>query len=1376
MAEIKNSFLSSKMNQDLDDRLIPNGEYREALNVSIGKSENSDIGTLQNILGNEMVDPPNILTGAECIGYFMDNNNNRIFQFITTEGNIVNAPIVHRITVYDFKSNLYTILVEGAFLNFIKSSPITGINLVENLLFWTDYNNQPRKINVESALSFPADSTSPYYTREEQISVARYAPVDPISLVKVAKTKNTSAVAAQVTIPVASIAGIEIGMTLIGGGITSNDFIIVESIGSSSVVVSATVSIPINSELTFLISTMSDKADDPLWPGDPSFLKAKYVRFSYRFRYDDGEYSLMAPFTQIAYVPNQKGYFIEGNEDDAYRSTVVKWFENNINNAKLLISFPDILSNSNQSYKIQAVDILYKESDSLTIQTVETIPYSDFSNNTTDNIYIYDYQSRKPYKTLPTDQTARVYDMVPVKALAQESISNRIVYGNFLKNHTAPKSLNYQVSVTRKQDYSYNFIEYPNHTVKQNRTYQIGFVLSDKYGRQSSVILSSLDTSNTSANGIVYGGSTVYSPYYSSGDAPIVKDWFGNAISVLVNSTIYPINASPQPAIGEPGLYAQSTSITGFTLTGTTTITDTTYVFTANAGTLPNKNEFLRGQYTDYVEITNISPDPSPNPPAYGTQYTLTTSGRVNNIYLRDTGNDPNDIKYVYTLNPLGWYSYKVVVRQQEQDYYNVYLPGMLNGYPKGQTYGSEVKYTGSTATTENGINTTIFPTNEDGRVAHIVLINDNINKIPRDLVEVGPDQKLYRSSVQLFGRVENNLVSGPTIGSTNPNNQQYFPSKKADTAIAIATSTDLSFLPTTIDNPKGSAAYNFYQLETHPLVARISTTDSIGVIALENIPDPVPPDYTTDPNNMRPYLSVYETKPDYSLLDLFWETSTSGLISDLNSDVLTGFEGAVGLSEISWVGFKESANPNDSSKYISGEFYPLSLTGVPINSSGATLSVVNLNGINCDASFGLEANLVPGISPYYEYKIYITTNFVFLNDTNATSFVFTLSLIPENETVPVSYSFNGRLENVAPVITSPFTCPVDVFLTSSSPIPGPIYTLTAVNGAYHTPLKKEELRWTILNSGSTSGWQNYFSITTNPTTKAGEIYLTNALPALPAVFNLVVQVQDAVSTSGNPVTNSSIKYRSREATCQVNVSLGNITSCNGRKWTTANYNSRYFQDGSEIPQITNATDWANVTSAAWCYYNFNPANEAIYGKLYNGYAIRGEYAGWNPSLPTKVFTPGGWRIPWTGERCNLNCISGGNMKIPGTGYWQAPNTGADNSSGFNAYPGGYVKEDGTFEGFGQIAAFWTANDWGPGIVLSYDSNDKFNQIPVTGGLKNGYSVRFIDDYGVADQCWTSGDYVNCTFLDVAGNVTTVTAGGASGPTYEGYFRSSDCY
>ena len=1386
MAEIKNSFLKAKMNQDVDDRLIPSGEYREALNISVGKSESSDVGTLQNIFGNIRVDAKNRIVGAECIGYFMDNINNCIYQFITNEGDNQTDPITHQITVYNFTTNSKTVLVEGDFLNFLKSKPITAVNLVENLLFWTDYNNQPRKINV--TLANPNGLAVPtYYTTEEQISVAKYAPVEPISLVRKAVTTSTTAVTGGNIIYVASTTGIVPGMTVVSStNLNASDYVLVESVGVGQVTVSfrigLTLAVALDEKLTFLISTMSDKSADPLWPGDPAFLKSKYVRFSYRFKLDDGEYTLMAPFTQIAYIPNQKGYFLQGNENEAYTSTVLKWFENNVNNIKLLIPFPDVLSKVNQSYKIQALDILYKESDGAAIHVVETIPYGAFSINTVNNIYEYDYQSRKPYKTLPEDQTTRVYDMVPVKAKAQESAGNRIIYGNFLKNHTAPRSLNYQVSVNQKQDTSTSFIEYPNHTLKQNRTYQVGFILADKFGRQSSVILSSLDTIKSTVEGISYGGSTIFSPYYSSTDLALgfVKNWFGNALTVLVNN---PISSTKAPT-GEPGLYAEPTSSTGFTLTGTATITDSTYTFTisGSSGAAPIVGEYLRGEYTDYVKITQRT---GSNP------YTVTTSGRVNSSYLRDIQSDPKDIKYAYNINALGWYSYKLVVRQQEQEYYNVYLPGMLNGYPAGQTYDSEVTYSSTgTATLVNGINTTMFPLNENNKVAHTVLINDNINKIPRDLVEVGPDQKLYRSSVQLYGRVENTILTPATLFSTpNPNNRQYFPSKKADTAIAIASSTDLGFLPKTVNNDKGSATYNFYQLETQPSIARISTTNAMGVVAYENIGLA---NWPPDPNSMAPYLSVYETKPVYSLLDVFWETSTTGLISDLNADVLTGYDGAVDLSDILWT-FSETSDPtNPISKYITNAFYPKSNTGTPINSSGAVLTVTDANNIPVNY-FGLEQIVNPG--PYMSYRIYLLpgSDFVFIRDISSTTFFFSITLVTGTNIAPTTYVKSQQLKNFTPTITTPLTPTFPVSLGSTVASSDPIFVCKANNGATAVSLQKVELVWDILDAGSTAGWGTYFSIQIANGNEGvgisagdGLIYRNSntILPLTPAVWNLNVRVRDAVTTNGPLIGPTG--YSTEQDTCLLSVSLVSVNIC-GREWTATNFAGDTYADGTLIPEVTNAGDWATQNAGAWCYPNFNEVNGAKFGKIYNGYAMQGIF---NPLDHTqrKQFAPTGFRIPFAaeisttfGDPCTLGCVTGNDLKVDPAVDSTAWNVGAtgNNSTGFNGVGAGWVngvtgaptnfKEDVGFH-LRQGVNGNSYGAWG----LHYTGNSL--SAPGTPSANTGYSVRFIDNNFETLTATKPPLAVSCTFtyVDTNGN-TVVTTLDENNPGPETFTTISSC-
>jgi hypothetical protein len=80
-----------------------------------------------------------------------------------------------------------------------------------------------------------------------------------------------------------------------------------------------------------------------------------------------------------------------------------------------------------------------------------------------------------------------VYDKVPVRAFAQETSGNRIIYGNYRDQHTPPANINYNCRISQKSStgkYN-NWIEYPNHSVKRNRNYQVGFVLADKFGRQS---------------------------------------------------------------------------------------------------------------------------------------------------------------------------------------------------------------------------------------------------------------------------------------------------------------------------------------------------------------------------------------------------------------------------------------------------------------------------------------------------------------------------------------------------------------------------------------------------------------------------------------------------------------------------------------------------------------------------------------------------------------------------------------------------------------------------------------------------------------------------------------------------------------------------
>ena len=194
MAQLKNMFVKGKMNLDLDERLIPKGEYRKAQNVLITNSEDSDVGAIENVRGNELVSDADLnlpagSKGGECIGSYVDVAKQRIFWFITNfTSNNTSADINSmqradsasdescRIVMRENTGSIHY-LASGAFLNFTTTHHITGVNVVGNFLYWTDNYNQPRYIDVELAKSEPG-----YYNCEEKLSVAKVAPFLPVFL------------------------------------------------------------------------------------------------------------------------------------------------------------------------------------------------------------------------------------------------------------------------------------------------------------------------------------------------------------------------------------------------------------------------------------------------------------------------------------------------------------------------------------------------------------------------------------------------------------------------------------------------------------------------------------------------------------------------------------------------------------------------------------------------------------------------------------------------------------------------------------------------------------------------------------------------------------------------------------------------------------------------------------------------------------------------------------------------------------------------------------------------------------------------------------------------------------------------------------------
>jgi uncharacterized protein (TIGR02145 family) len=186
--------------------------------------------------------------------------------------------------------------------------------------------------------------------------------------------------------------------------------------------------------------------------------------------------------------------------------------------------------------------------------------------------------------------------------------------------------------------------------------------------------------------------------------------------------------------------------------------------------------------------------------------------------------------------------------------------------------------------------------------------------------------------------------------------------------------------------------------------------------------------------------------------------------------------------------------------------------------------------------------------------------------------------------------------------------------------------------------------------------------------------------------------------------------------------------------WTNRNLDVTTYRDGTPIPEVTDPTAWAGLTTGAWCYYANNTANGVIYGKLYNWYAVAGIHDT-DPNTPNKQLAPSGYHVPSDAEWTTLTTylggesVAGGKMKATGTSLWTSPNTGATNESGFTGLPGSGRSATGVSINIGLSANFWSSTSVSSVYVWRRSlSNTSIN---ITRGLdevKNGFSVRLIKD------------------------------------------------
>jgi uncharacterized protein (TIGR02145 family) len=181
--------------------------------------------------------------------------------------------------------------------------------------------------------------------------------------------------------------------------------------------------------------------------------------------------------------------------------------------------------------------------------------------------------------------------------------------------------------------------------------------------------------------------------------------------------------------------------------------------------------------------------------------------------------------------------------------------------------------------------------------------------------------------------------------------------------------------------------------------------------------------------------------------------------------------------------------------------------------------------------------------------------------------------------------------------------------------------------------------------------------------------------------------------------------------------------------WMRSNLKVSKYRNGDNIPTGLSDAQWSSTSSGAYAIYGNDNANDALYGKLYNWYAVN----------DSRGLCPVGWHVPSDAEWTTLTNflggegIAGGAMKstttLPTPGGWNSPNEGATNSSGFTSLPGGYRGSGGGFDYLGYNGFWWSSSGAGSGSAwyryLNFTNASAYRSIYVH---RIGFSVRCARD------------------------------------------------
>ena len=444
-------------------------------------------------------------------------------------------------------------------LRFNSNKTITGINIIDDMLFWTDGHTEPKKISIPRSIR-GTDDSGKRHTRlvnddldigldlpgpnldtlvtEEHITVIKKSPIAPMGLefstgrtdgysqsVQMLISNDTNISQSSFTYSSASnniynFSSLQAGDSFwVAVDLDDNDntsFDLVDLKGElwkegQEVALreyndDGEVSLPVrNPRIKGRIGGWSDNNFNAT-PGSPAQFEViiefmeedipsagvsgikkfiidildssenvfefKFPRFSYRYKYEDGEYSTFAPFTEVAFLPGN----FEFHPKEGYNLGMT--------NSIKELTLTDF-NGKTTPLDVVSIDLLYKDDQSTNIYVVDTIKPKDeiTPNPWTENSYTV--TSDIIHRILPSNQLLRSWDTVPKTALAQEVIGNRLVYGNYTQGYDLK---NKGVDIYPKFIHELTAINTDVKSIKSLREYQLGVVFVDKFGRETPVI------------------------------------------------------------------------------------------------------------------------------------------------------------------------------------------------------------------------------------------------------------------------------------------------------------------------------------------------------------------------------------------------------------------------------------------------------------------------------------------------------------------------------------------------------------------------------------------------------------------------------------------------------------------------------------------------------------------------------------------------------------------------------------------------------------------------------------------------------------------------------------------------------------------------